>query len=174
MNDRLKKIIFNKLNEDLSHVEIILHDDSLWFIDRENKYWYLELQKGGKLYWRYQFFAKFFPIFTLERDEYEPLIKEWVESVLNCGVTTTVVEFNDFITQVESVLNCGVTTTTEKQLQEKGMVESVLNCGVTTTTHQSYSILDEVESVLNFGVKYVISADRTFDDVEMVLNNENK
>jgi hypothetical protein len=53
-------------------------------------------------------------------------------------------------------------------------VESVLNCGVTTTTHQSYSILDEVESVLNFGVKYVISADRTFYDVEMVLNNENK
>jgi hypothetical protein len=130
MNDRLKKIIFNKLNEDLSHVEIILHNNSLWFIDRENKYWYMEFQKGGKLYWRYQFFAKFFTIFTLERDEYEPLIKEWVESVLNCGVTTT--------------LNLG----------------NRLKC--------------LVESVLNFGVKYVISADRTFDDVEMVLNNENK
>ncbi len=152
MNDRLKKIIFNKLNEDLSHVEIILHNDSFWFIDRENKYWYMEFQKGGKLYWRYQFFAKFFTIFTLERDEYEPLIKEWVESVLNCGVTTT----------------------TEISFGFESTVESVLNCGVTTTTHQSYSILDEVESVLNFGVKYVISADRTFYDVEMVLNNENK
>jgi len=35
-------------------------------------------------------------------------------------------------------------------------------------------IKEWVESVLNCGVKYVISADRTFDDVEMVLNNENK
>ena len=174
ITDKFKKIIFDKLTLDLSKVDIIFYDDSLWFIDRENKYWFLELQKGGRLYWRWDFFDHFFLLFTMERDEYEPLIKEWVESVLNCGVTTTVVEFNDFITQVESVLNCGVTTTTEKQLQEKGMVESVLNCGVTTTTHQSYSILDEVESVLNFGVKYVISADRTFDDVEMVLNNENK
>jgi hypothetical protein len=152
MNERLKKIIFNKLNEDLSHVEIILHNDSFWFIDRENKYWYMEFQKGGKLYWRYQFFAKFFPIFTLERDEYEPLIKEWVESVLNCGVTTT----------------------THQSYSILGEVESVLNCGVTTTTTFTEVDVVQVESVLNFGVKYVISADRTFDNVEMVLNNENK
>ena len=152
MNDRLKKIIFNKLNEDLSHVEIILHNDSLWFIDRENKYWYMEFQKGGKLYWRYQFFAKFFTIFTLERDDYEEVMKEWVESVLNCGVTTTT-------HQSHSIL---------------GKVESVLNCGVTTTSPNPSNGKFEVESALNGGIKYVISADRTFDDVEMVLNNENK
>jgi hypothetical protein len=174
MNDRLKKIIFNKLNEDLSHVEIILHNDSLWFIDRENKYWYLEFQKGGKLYWRYQFFAKFFPIFTLERDDYEELIKEWVESVLNCGVTTTLKDFYDFDVTVESVLNCGVTTTTTFTEVDVVQVESVLNCGVTTTSPNPSNGKFEVESVLNGGIKYVISADRTFDDVEMVLNNENK
>ena len=152
MNDRLKKIIFNKLNEDLSHVEIISHDDSLWFIDRGNKYWYLELQKGGRLYWRYEFFTRFFTIFTLERDEYEELIKEWVESVLNRGVTTT--GFSENI--------------------RLWLVESVLNCGVTTTSPSKYFWIASVESVLNCGITYVISADRTFDDVEMVLTNENK
>ena len=172
MNDRLKKIIFNKLNEDLSHVEIILHNDSFWFIDRENKYWYMEFQKGGKLYWRYQFFAKFFPIFTLERDEYEPLIKEWVESVLNCGVRTTQYLYLKLYLKVESVLNCGVRTTFGLNSQPLILVESVLNCGVTTTANGSIHEREQVESVLNHGVTAMVVERPSLSlEVESSLNN---
>ena len=84
MNERLKRIIFKKLDQDLGQAEIIVDDNkSIWFIDRANKYWYLELRSSGTLWWRYSFFRDFFPLFGLERIEYEPVIAEWVEEVLN-------------------------------------------------------------------------------------------
>jgi hypothetical protein len=89
MNDKLKQIIFNKLYEDLKHVEIIPHNESIWFIDRENKYWYFEYEKSGRLWWRWKFFEDFFLLFSIEYEEYQWIIAEWVEEVLNCDVKTT-------------------------------------------------------------------------------------
>ena len=90
MNIKLKEIIFNKLYEDLKHVEIIPYYNDIWFIDRENKYWYLRYQKSGDLWWRWEFFNSFFKLFSAERDEYEWVIAEWVEEVLNCKVETPI------------------------------------------------------------------------------------
>ena len=88
MNERLKRIIFKKLDQDLGHAEIIVDDNkSIWFIDRANKYWYLELRSSGTLWWRYTFFNDFFPLFGMVREEYEPVIAEWVEEVLKRGVS---------------------------------------------------------------------------------------
>lgn len=90
MNERLKRIIFKKLDQDLGQAEIIVDDNkSIWFIDRANKFWYLELRSSGTLWWRYSFFRDFFPLFGLERIEYEPVIAEWVEEVLKRGVYST-------------------------------------------------------------------------------------
>ena len=90
MNERLKRIIFKKLDQDLGQAEIIVDDNkSIWFIDRTNKYWYLELEKSGHLWWRYSFFEDFFPLFGMERQEYEPVIAEWVEEVLKRKVVST-------------------------------------------------------------------------------------
>jgi hypothetical protein len=86
IHDKLKKIIFNKLYKDLSKAEIIDFNDSIWFIDRDNKYWYFEYEKVGRLYWRYDFFPNFFSVFSLERNEFEPIMSEWIEEVLNCKV----------------------------------------------------------------------------------------
>jgi len=75
MNERLKRIIFKKLDQDLGQAEIIVDDNkSIWFIDRANKFWYLELKSSGTLWWRYTFFNDFFPLFGMVREEYEPVI----------------------------------------------------------------------------------------------------
>ena len=106
MNPRLKQIIFDKLYKDLSHVEIIPHKDSVWFIDRKEKYWYLEYKKNGALYWRWQFFPKYFNLFSLEEDEFEPIISEWVEEVLNCKVNAPIWTYTTAkLPEVEEVLN---------------------------------------------------------------------
>jgi hypothetical protein len=89
LDDRLKKFIFKKLSKDLSHVEIIPYNNTIWFIDRNDKYWFLELKNIGQLWWRYDFFDRFFQTFSLKRVDYEPLIKEWVKQVLNYKVVTT-------------------------------------------------------------------------------------
>ena len=171
MNSKLKEIIFKKLYSDLSHVEIILHDTgSIWFIDRGKKYWYLELEKSGHLWWRYQFFTYFFILFSLERVEYEQIIMEWVEDVLNRKVVSPVLvrhknglEVEDVLnrkvvspgvwdgllgSQVEDVLNRKVVSPHLADEEEKEMVEDVLNRKATTSNHLFSSLPILVKEVL--------------------------
>jgi hypothetical protein len=130
MNPGLKKIVFRKLNQDLSKVEIILSENqSIWFIDRANKYWYFELEKSGKLWWRYEFFTNFFPLFCLEIDEFQPLLSEWVEGILNRGVSSTSNPGANAYDQVEGILNSGVSSTGDLGMERISTVESILNHG---------------------------------------------
>jgi hypothetical protein len=113
MTDKLKKFIFKKLSEDLSHAEVILHRGNIWFIDRENKYWYFEFQESGRLFWRWGFFDNFFKLFDMNKDEYEPLITEWFETTINHGVTKTAWNFTEIPTEVllnrwvKKTMDCG-------------------------------------------------------------------
>jgi hypothetical protein len=122
--DRLKKIIFRKLYNDLSHVEIIPFNNSIWFVDRDEKYWYFELQKDGTLWWRYQFFSEFFILFSLVRDEFQSILAEWVEEVLNSRVYITKVWRGIDSNGVEEVLNGEVVTAPWTQnIRSKEVVE---------------------------------------------------
>ena len=106
MNEKLKKVIFSKLYRDLADAEIIQYEDNIWFIDRKEKYWYLDYKKSGRLYYRYQFFTNFFKLFSMEEDEFKPIISDWVEEVLNCKVTKTTWLAVPSISMVEEILNC--------------------------------------------------------------------
>jgi hypothetical protein len=107
IDDRLKKFIFKKLSNDLSRVEVIPYDGSIWFIDRDNKYWILELdlEDDGHLWWRYDFFYRFFQVFSLREFDYEPLIAEWVEQILNKKINTIEGTKSRSIRMIEDVLN---------------------------------------------------------------------
>ena len=149
MHERLKRIIFKKLDQDLGHAEIIVDDNkSIWFIDRANKYWYLELRSEGVLWWRYSFFNDFFPLFGMERKEYEPVIAEWVEEVLKCNVSS----FGDYNVLnpnvMEEVLKRGVSSTLTNILMELRTVEEVLKHGVSSTNSKEL-LRFEVEKILS-------------------------
>ena len=167
MHPGLKKIVFRKLNQDLSKVEIILSENqSIWFIDRANKYWYFELEKSGKLWWRYEFFTNFFPLFCLEIDEFQPLLSEWVEGILNRGVSSTSNPGANAYDQVEGILNSGVSSTGDLGMERISTVESILNHGYRKGSRK-------VDEVLNHKVvttEYcgIISS----CDLEEVLNRE--
>jgi hypothetical protein len=142
--------MFKKLNKDLSHVEIIPYEDgSIWFIDRNDKYWYLEFKKTGFLWWRYDFFERFFSAFSLDRINYEPLIAEWVEDVLNHKVNTTVSGPSMDHQMVVEVLNHKVNTTCRRPDLSNQLVEQVLNHKVITTYWVRYNNDSKVEQVLN-------------------------
>lgn len=130
VSDRLKNIIFKQLYKELSKVEIIPYKDSVYFIDRDKKYWYFEYEKSGKLWWRYDFFVDFFVIFSLELDDCKKVMGDWVEEVLNCKVNTTHSWHHHNSGMVEDVLNCKVNTTSSDFVPLQKMVEEVLNCKV--------------------------------------------
>tara|TARA_R110000868_G_scaffold2442_1_gene18020 strand:+ start:2722 stop:3567 length:846 start_codon:yes stop_codon:yes gene_type:complete len=167
MNPRLKNIIFRKLNDELSKVEIILAENkSIWFINRANKYWYFELEKSGKLWWRYEFFTDFFIIFCLEVNEFQPILSEWVEGILNSGVSATQSQRLQVCVLVEGILNRGVSSTLMHGNNEIGKVEGVLNHGYRKGSRK-------VDEVLNHKV---VTAEYCgiipSYDLEEVLNRE--
>ena len=155
MNNKLKQIIFGKLYDDLKHVEIIQHEDSIWFIDRKEKYWYFEYEKSGKLWWRWDFFNPFFAIFSTERKEYEWIVAEWVEEVLNCKVDIPNMSKAMIPLKVEEVLNCKVDIPIVWPTLKTRQVEEVLNCKVITPLLQNYTNSCLVEEVLNNSVKTI-------------------
>jgi hypothetical protein len=153
MNERLKRIIFKKLDQDLGQVEIIVDDNkSIWFIDRANKFWYLELRSSGTLWWRYSFFRDFFPLFGMEREEYEPVIAEWVEEVLKRGVSSTRNRKNRILREVGEVLERGVSSTTLTNSSEDYWVEEALNRKVNSTGGTRLGLVEEVEEILKHEV----------------------
>ena len=149
VSDKVKKFIFDKLDKDLSNVEIIPHDNNIWFIDRENEYWYFVYEKSGNLLWKHSFFMSFFQWFSLSSEEFEPIIGEWVEKVLNCEVSTTIESSGLENVTVEEVLNCRVLTTKFIREYNKNLVEEVLNCRVLTTHFHCGNFFWWVEEVLN-------------------------
>lgn len=128
MTDKLKEFIFKKLSNDLSHAEVILHREHIWFIDRENKYWYFEFQKSGRLFWRYGFFDNFFKLFDIGYKEYEPLITEWFELFLNGKVLTTDLITVNHAVLLESVLHKGIRPSAVENTIQNG-VKKTMDCG---------------------------------------------
>lgn len=147
---RIKKIIFSKLYEDLSQVEIIPCDNSLWFIDRENKCWFLEYNLlWGSLWWRLDFFRNFFNLFSMKIDEYEPYICEWVEEVLNCKVYETIKSSVYKTHLVEQVLNCKVYEPPTKITRILYGAKENLNYKVNSSSFLVSAIPSQMEEILS-------------------------
>lgn len=197
ISEKLKQVIFKELYYQLGKVEIIPYGDSIFFINRENKYWYFEFEKCGRLWWRYDFFNDFFKIFSLEVQDYTKIISKWVEEVLNCKVSITGKAFDLAIPSVEEVLNYKVSTTYKSSLclyeeveevlnfkvstihkavgQLPGMVDEVLNHKVSTTIHRTIDDTLLVEEVLNYKVLTTRKSIRTTSQgMEEILSHTNK
>jgi hypothetical protein len=127
ITDRLKQIIFKQLYIELGDCEIIPYNGSIWFINRDNKHWYFELDKSGTLWWRYDFFNSFFQIFTMSSGDFCPVLSSWVEEVLNHKVSTTIIFSLKRKMRVEEVLNHKVSTTCDVKVRVPWKVEEVLN-----------------------------------------------
>ena len=155
ITDRLKQIIFKHLYRELGDCEIIPYNGSIWFINRDNKHWYFELDESGTLWWRSDFFNSFFQIFSMSSDDFCPVLSSWVEEVLNHKVSTTFIPLPITTDKVEEVLNHKVSTTVTGSGVESMMVEDVLNHKVSTTCDVKVRVPWKVEEVLNSKVSTI-------------------
>jgi hypothetical protein len=167
VEEKLKRIIFRKLYEDLSHVQIIEHDESVWFIDTDEKYWYLEYRKDGVLYWRHSFFNKFFELFSMEIEEFEPFIGKWCEEVLNCKIDNCLF-FEQQTWEVKEVLDSKVVP-----LARLHQVSEVIECKVFTPTMFENGGVNVIENVLNRKVDRMLPGDYMTDgEADQVLESK--
>jgi hypothetical protein len=173
VSDRLKQLIFKQLYKELGNVEIIPYNDSIWFIDREEKYWYFDFENSGALYWRYGFFPNFFEMFSLEREDFEPILASWVEEVLNSKVSTNPIACTWGEQKVEEVLNHRVSSTVFFTPEPDMPVEEVLNHRVSTTIQWPNVVRWEVGDVLNHKSFTKIDGVWRGDDLVEEILNEN-
>ena len=173
ISDRFKLFLFKQLYKELSNIEIIPYDDSIYFIDRDKKYWYFEYEKCGTLWWRYDFFSSFFLIFSLEFEDYQKIMGDWVEEVLNHKVSTTLKAGGECCAMVEEVLNHKVSTTINHHKPIFASVEEVLNHKVSTTRIKTIFYQQKLEEVLNHKVSTTLQASvANMEEVEEVLKTE--
>ena len=149
VSPRIKEIIFNKLLRDMKGAELFEDNDDIWAIDPDEKYWYFQLEKDGTLWWRWDFFDNFFRLFSMERKEYEPLIEDMVEDILNRKVGTSHILQYFSPLRVEDILNRKVGTSHRHINQFKDWVEDILNRKVGTSVESHGSWLPAVEDILN-------------------------
>lgn len=140
--------------------------ESIWLINPKTVKWALELQKGGKLWWYWDFHFNFERYFNMNHSDFEKFIKLWVEDVINRGVTTTVEWMAYRSVAVEDVINRGVSTTENLQSGGHPAIEDAINRGVTTTGCQAFPKHHRIEDVLNRGV----STTKSFDDIKLIFN----
>ena len=85
-NKRLQKLIYDKLIDDLSGVIYHPHGRDLWFINFETKEWYFQYSNTGQLWYNQIFFKSYFTIFSLYGSDYQKILKNWFENVVNLPV----------------------------------------------------------------------------------------
>lgn len=76
---KLKKIVFDKLIEDLSKKEVFPYADELWILDRENFEWYISVSSSGKLTYNQIFFKTYIRLFGLPNRDFDKLLGGWFE-----------------------------------------------------------------------------------------------
>ena len=150
VTDKLKQVVFEQLYKELSNVEIIPHDESIWFIDREQRYWYFELNEDY-LWWRYDFFMSFFSVFSLSHDEFPPILSQWVSDVLNGNVLTSEskggLHFDE--TKVDNVLDGKKFRPDLLNMYPTVDIDKVLDCKVVTPLGYTHIMSNEVDKALD-------------------------
>lgn len=104
INIRLKKIIFNKLNSDLEKFVFLPFGRETWIIDMDDKSWFFLSDCFGQVYYNTIFFDRFFRLFSLNQNEYQPLLKEWFEDVTSQNIRTIARRTGNFDYMIEPLL----------------------------------------------------------------------
>ena len=85
-NKRLRKLIFNKLIDDLSNVIYHPHGQDIWFIDFETKEWFFQYTCNSQLWFNQMFFNNYFAVFSLSTSDAQRLLRIWFETVIKLPV----------------------------------------------------------------------------------------
>ena len=172
--ESFKKGFIKEIEKELNQCEIIYNPNTkgIWFVNREQKYWYLEYKvESNYLWWRYDFFKFFTTLFNMESEVFNKVISEWVENKLNGKVALTRKTELMKHSMVDDTLNCKVDSTYRGGYFHASLVDDTLNCKVDSTSYNNTKFSGRVEETLNCKVKStVLRTEPSIFRVEETLN----
>jgi hypothetical protein len=157
-SNKFKQGFIDRVEKKLRDCEIIYNPKTkgIWFINREERYWYLEYKiETGYLWWRYEFFNQLKELFCTPDDVFDEIISEWVENKLNCEVLTTDYSIDGEAYSVKDTLNCKVKLTSGDNRFLHYQVGQTLNCEVKVIGSKSNPMIGRIEESLNCEVNRV-------------------
>jgi len=80
-NERLKKIIFQRLSDEIGRKIFYPVGRSIWLLDLDTKEWYFEITCVGDIWYNQKYFNQFFNVFTLKYYEYQIYLKSWIGKI---------------------------------------------------------------------------------------------
>ena len=85
-SEKFQKLVFDKINRDLSNTTYHPHGQEIWIIDFDTKDWYFQYLNNGQLWYNQKIFSLNLPLFSLKNTENQKLLKMWFEKNLNLMV----------------------------------------------------------------------------------------
>jgi hypothetical protein len=124
-----KEMIFDIINEAVQGADLYEHEGSLWLIFTDDKEWVIKLNKEGSLLYNYDFFNSVFKYLSLDVDENQHYIIEWVEDTIKNGIKYTVGSGANMKFFVEDTIKNGVKYFTYSSLLFMKPVENTVKKG---------------------------------------------
>lgn len=87
IHPKLKKLITEKIDEDLLKKRIVTYKDEFWILETENTNWFLYFDATNSVYYNQKFFQTYRDVFSVNSSQLSTIIREWVENRLGVRVT---------------------------------------------------------------------------------------
>lgn len=108
LHESLKKFILQRLKSDLSDKELYAYGRELWVIDRDMSSWFLYIDCSGNLWYNQIFFNNYFKLFSLEKKQFDIILKSWFEKKFNIPVRQLMRKNSDMSWQIIQMMNSKV------------------------------------------------------------------
>lgn len=103
-NKKFQKIVFDKINADLS--DKIYHPvgQEIWILDPETQQWYFCYHNSGRLEYNGVFFKNYFDIFSLNSQDSQKILNIWFQKTLDISVRMISRRNTDFSWSINKVI----------------------------------------------------------------------
>jgi len=150
----MKDILFKIIDNFTKGVDTYHNHGSMWLIFTDEKKWVIELTKEGTLWYNFYFFQDCFKYVSLDVVENQHYITEWVESIIQNGVRSTLSLLNVKQFMVESIVQNGVKETKHNPFEDGlAMEESIQNGVKRTELGGKDRKIDEIKDIVENGIK---------------------
>lgn len=104
VNVKLKRIILNKLEQDLYDKIVVPNGMTLWIVDPETQDWFFNVTSGGALEFNQKFFTLYSNLFSLDMKILSKILKEWFEKKFGIRIHNSMRRTSNLFYIVEIIL----------------------------------------------------------------------